>query len=165
MKLTLITSDTVNVVKQIGFTDGELVVHVPAMPAKGTAERVTCSTLHDLADVIRSLNQKQAVVWGDYRKPENSVSVVKKGEEVNGSISRSKDFFFWPEGETVFACDYDGDEKLTAEERIDRAPVGGVIEAPVVESGHANIGVHVDEIVGQERRCNVSAWGSTPTGP
>ena len=120
MKLTLITSDTVNVVKQIGFTDGELVVHVPAMPAKGTAERVTCSTLHDLADVIRSLNQKQAVVWGDYRKPENSVSVVKKGEEVNGSISRSKDFFFWPEGETVFAVDYDGDEKLTAEELIAR---------------------------------------------
>lgn len=120
MKLTLITSDTVNVVKQIGFNDGELVVNVPAMPAKGTAVRVTCSTLHDLADVIRSLDQKQAVVWGDYRKPENSVSVVRKGEEVNGSISRSKDFFFWPDGETIFAIDYDGDEKLAAEQLIEK---------------------------------------------
>ncbi|MEQ1531059.1 MAG: hypothetical protein ABL925_17225, partial [Methylococcales bacterium] len=77
--------------------------------AHGEVARRNAANLLDFSEQLKSLPSNIALAIGvtDACADEQVVRIVKKGFEVNGAISRSKDYFRFHEGESLIMLDYD----------------------------------------------------------
>ena len=133
---TRLTSSSGPLAKRIGIDGDGLSVVPAASMTEGEAERLRVKTLHEVGDVVRGLEQNQAIIWGDFQRAADRVKVVTKGNTSNGSISRSKDCFSWIGGEAVFPVDYDGEQSIAFEKICESL---AVVFPPFAKAGHVRV--------------------------
>lgn len=101
--------------------DGNLKKRHAANLVRGAVKRITCSSLQDVYDFMRSLKPYQAVSFGVCPYDEALVLSESAAKEYTGQrpmVTRTRRNFSWPTGRGVILFDYDplpGTEPMTPE--------------------------------------------------
>jgi putative DNA primase/helicase len=121
LRFTIITSEIPDrLTKRYDLAhDGSLIKSPAGNLTRGAFRRATATGLEDLARQLDALHPNQAVTWG--LPDDESGEVVARGisDDHPGAITRTDDWFTFPDGPGVMMLDHDGTEgnlpPLTAE--------------------------------------------------
>jgi len=123
IQVSIITSEIPSVLsKTFSMVDGKLVKLVSAQLCEGSCEVKELSSITEFAELIGSLKKNQACCYG---RPEIktarilSKSWYQKRDRPNNTITRTKEYFGWPDSAGILMLDYDPDkdqEALTNDE-------------------------------------------------
>ncbi|MDD5277860.1 MAG: hypothetical protein PHR16_17525 [Methylovulum sp.] len=110
MEYSVFTKTYGNLTKEIRFEDGQIIKDASqCRMAEGTVKKVIAENLIEFVDQVKNIKQNQAIASGVAAEcvADEAVRIVKKGNESDGSISRSKDFFAFTPGPTLMLLDND----------------------------------------------------------
>jgi hypothetical protein len=100
--------------------DGELQKQSATFLTDGTAETFYLSSLEELQELHRNLNDHQAVSYGVVKGMAEKTRVSTLGNPKDGCITRSRNSMEWPQGPGVLLLDVDaGDPPTSTVKRLD----------------------------------------------
>jgi len=117
MEYSIFTKTYGDLTKEIRIENGSVIKDASqCRMAEGTVKKAKAANLEELADQLITLKQNQAIALGVTAECESLeiCRIVKKGNESNGAISRTKDFFAFSTGPTLMLLDYDPETGKTA---------------------------------------------------
>lgn len=110
MEYSVFTKTYGNLTKEIRIENGDIIKDASqCRMAEGTVRKAKAANLTEFAEHLKNLKQNQAIALGVAAECETSevVRIVKKGNEMGGSISRSKDYLAFTPRPTLMLLDYD----------------------------------------------------------
>ena len=141
-KQTTISLITAQIPKRISkafaLDDAGNLVKAPGGPlVKGTVETRTIDNMAEFAALLETLTPAQALCFGVTGRDTATIVPQKDLRERPGAISRTRDYFEWPDGSGVLLLDYDpknGEDALPVDELIEQITVAvpELADAPAV---------------------------------